>query len=162
MDSINLCSSEGARTAVSLVLLVVVIMLIWSFIRAYVSEYCRPPVYGSVVLQRASPREYTQKREGMFPIEDPKILQYLPEFAEGYDLPPYTMQEPSDSDSTADSQFISGTYGDVPVNIYDLKDSAENPNWDHAGAIHVENSRTAWRESRQPLEFSTEELRPYS
>jgi hypothetical protein len=88
-------------------------------------------------------------REGMFPIEDPSVLAFTPEFDGSYEYSPLVLTEPG---TDPDYKLTNGMYGDVPCSIYDLKDVAYKPEWDHTKGMFYPNSRTVFRKVYTPVE----------
>ncbi len=142
--------------------LIIVLLLIWYFIRSnlsadYNSNYCEP----KALWERKNAEDKQKIKlpggvkgvEGLegFPIEDPDILAFMPEFSENspYDYQPISITQDGQEKPY---KFISGMYGDVPLNIYDTKDLAYKPEWDHRTAMYVPNMRTVFRQTYTPVE----------
>ncbi len=117
--------------------LIVVLLLLWYFIRTNLEE---PDV--SCELYR---------REGLngINIEDPAILAYMPEFQPDFDAIPIELTPP---DEPKPYKFWSGTYGDVPLSLYDVKDVMYKPEWDHRTSMYIPNMRTVFRNTYTPQE----------
>lgn len=112
--------------------MIVVILLMWYFIRSNLECGCTG-------------------KEGLggIPIEDPDIMKLMPEFNGTFEYEP--IQITPDGEPKPYTHF-SGTYGDVPLNIYDIKDIAYKPEWDHNKAIYIPNMRTIFRQTYTPIE----------
>jgi hypothetical protein len=114
--------------------LIIVLLLLWYFIRTNLEEPdvdCDKP-------------HHRKAREGLngINIEDPDILALMPEFQQDFDAIPLQLTAP---DEPKPYKFWSGTYGDVPLNLYDVKDIAYKPEWDHRTAMYIPNMRTIFR-----------------
>lgn len=148
VDSGNFYSVYGIST------LIIILLLLWYFIRSnisqdYYSEKC------NLSKHRKKWSNHIKTIEGLegFPIEDPDILAYMPEFKANspYDYKPIPILP---DDTVKPYHFISGKYGDVPLNIYDVKDLAYKPEWDHRTAMYIPNMRTVFRQTYTPIESS--------
>jgi len=124
--------------------LIIVLLLLWYFIRTNLEE--NDPDCDSYEHKH-------RHRDGFggIPIEDPAILATMPEFQPDFDAIPVQISDPN---SPPPYNFWSGTYGDVPLNLYDVKDVAYKPEWDHRKAMYVPNMRTIFRNTYTPIEAS--------
>lgn len=95
------------------------------------------------------PDEKKTKREGMFPIEDPAVLAFTPEFDGTNEYAPIPITAEG---ATPNYKLATGKYGDVPLSIYDLKDSMYKPEWNHDKGIFVPNTKTHFRHVYTPVE----------
>ena len=120
--------------------LIVILLLLWYFIRTNLEEN-----------DVNCDRRYS--REGLvgITIEDPEILAMMPEFQPDFDTVPLQLTPPNEPKPY---KFWSGTYGDVPLNIYDVKDVAYKPEWDHRTAMYIPNMRTSYKNTYTPIESS--------
>jgi hypothetical protein len=151
IDSGNFYSVYGIST------LIIVMLLLWYFIRSNISQdyYLEECHIHQSPKKRLEGLEGLEKLEGLegFPIEDPAILAFMPEFKDNspYDYQPIPIL---DENTPKPYKFITGKYGDVPLNIYDVKDIAYKPEWDHRTAIYIPNMRTIFRQTYTPVEAS--------
>jgi hypothetical protein len=148
-----------------IVTILVLILLIWYFVRSNMEKpkSCKSCACPSVrattnapMPKRASIRvsptqvksdvsatKNTQKEgfEGTagFPIEDPEILAYMPEFDGSMEIEKIQLSDPN---KPAPYNLYMGLYGDVPLGIYDVKDSIYKAEFDHSTGIYLPNSRT--------------------
>jgi hypothetical protein len=136
--------------------MIVFIMLLWFFVRSNIEEqpkiryrYYEPMINSYSVgqlteLSQTNKSDKFLRREGMFPIEDSFVLDHFPEFNEELPKPPqqnYNLKK--------------GTYGGVPVYVYDLKDADSAADWaDTNTNIYVPNMRTAFRSVSTPIQAS--------
>jgi len=127
--------------------LIIVLLLLWYFIRSHLSV--------DYYSENCDNREVQEAREGLesFPIEDPDILAFMPEFMPDspYEYQPIPILPEGEPKPY---KFITGMYGGVPLNIYDVKDIAYKPEWDHRQAMYIPNMRTIFRQTYTPIEAS--------
>ena len=126
--------------------LIIILLLLWYFIRTNLEE-------GEEDKDCDRYRSHNHQREGLggIPIEDSDILALMPEFQPDFDPIPMHLTAP---DEPKPYKFWSGTYGDVPLNLYDVKDVAYKPEWDHRTAMYIPNMRTVFRNTYTPIEAS--------
>jgi hypothetical protein len=140
MDNSNAAISRSVAISQyqDVITLIFLILLIWYFVRTNLEMPCRKCIV-------------EKSREGLngINIEDPDILAFMPEFKPEYDAVPIELTPPGEPKPYT---FWSGTYGDVPLNLYDVKDIAYKPEWDHRAAIYVPNMRTVFRNTYTPIE----------
>lgn len=124
--------------------LIVVLLLLWYFIRTHLSE--------DYYSEKCNIKSTTEGLES-FPIEDPDILAFMPEFMPNspYNYRPIPILPKGEPKPY---KFITGMYGGVPLNIYDVKDVAYKPEWDHRQAMYIPNMRTIFRQTYTPIEAS--------
>jgi len=113
--------------------LIIVLLLLWYFIRSQMDGH-----------NLSSCNADTREGLGGIPIEDPDLLKMMPEFGESYEFTPLAI---SPEGQPKPYMFWSGSYGDVPLNIYDIKDSVYKPEWDHNQQIYIPNMRTTFRKT---------------
>jgi hypothetical protein len=99
--------------------LIFLVLLIWYFVRSN--------MYNNV--------------EGMFPIENPKILEMMPEWNGAMTPVPHV---PSGRKL---SNHYCGNYGGVPACIYDVSNGIYKPEWDHNTTMFLPNTRTLFRQA---------------
>ena len=118
--------------------LVILILLMWYFVRTNLET---------------NNMKCSGRREGLggIPIEDPDIMKLMPEFNGSYEFKPIPITPEGEPKSY---KHWGGLYGDVPLYIYDIKDVAYKPEWDHNSAIYVPNMRTTFRQTYTPIEAS--------
>ncbi len=111
--------------------MIVIILLMWYFIRTNLEAKCK-----------------NHAREGLggIPIADPDLMNLMP-------LPDYEPIQISEGE-TKPYKHRGGLYGDVPLYIYDVKDVAYKPEWDHNTGIYIPNMRTIYRQTYTPIEAS--------
>ncbi len=131
--------------------MIVVILLMWYFIRTNLESKCNVnhthPNHTHP--NHAHPNHaHPNHREGLggIPIEDPDIMNLMP-------LPEYAPIQISEGEHKPYKHW-GGLYGDVPLYIYDVKDVAYKPEWDHNTGIYVPNMRTIYRQTYTPIEAS--------
>ncbi len=126
--------------------LIVLILLMWYFVRSNLESGC-----SAHSANHHSSVRSTKEGLGGIPIEDPDIMKFMPEFNGTFEYEPIQITPEGEEPSY---KFWAGTYGDVPLNIYDVKDIAYKPEWDHNTAIYVPNMRTIYRQTYTPIEAS--------
>ncbi len=102
--------------------LIFLILLIWYFVRSnlFISE---------------------NTIDGMLTRESSSVLSVLPEWNGSMDI------KPKKTTIHNTKNNYCGTYGDVPVCIYDVTNGIHNPTWDHSTTIHLPNSRTLYKQA---------------
>lgn len=88
---------------------------------------------------------------GGIPIEKSEILHMMPEWQPNMEYKPISILPDG---VKKPYKFISGLYGDVPLNIYDTQDLIYKPEWDHSKAIYIPNMRTTFKQVYTPIEAS--------
>ena len=89
--------------------------------------------------------------EGMFPFETPEVRSYFPELIE----PEPNPIQITPKDQPKPYKLTKGTYGDVPIEFYDLADEYYRPEWyDLSNTMYVPNMRTTFRKVNTPIESS--------
>jgi hypothetical protein len=117
--------------------LIIILLLLWYFIRTNLEEND-----GTCV--------HRHRIEGLT-TEDPAILAFMPEFQPDYGTIPIQL---TPLNEPKPYKFWTGTYGDVPLSLYDVKDVAYKPEWDHKTTIYIPNMRTIFRNTYTPIEAS--------
>jgi hypothetical protein len=106
--------------------LIVILMLLWFFIRTNISN------------------KNSKCRENMFPLERSDLLESIPEFRE---------KEITPIDLTDEKYKIkSGDYGNVKVNFYDVADTIYDREWDTNTGIYLPNLRTSFKKVNSPYQ----------
>jgi hypothetical protein len=106
--------------------LIVILMLLWFFIRTNISN------------------KNSKCRENMFPLERSDLLESIPEFRE---------KEIAPIDLTDEKYKIkSGDYGNVKVNFYDVADTIYDREWDTNTGIYLPNLRTSFKKVNSPYQ----------
>ena len=115
--------------------LIFLVLLIWYFVRSNMFE------------------------EGMITLENHSVLAMMPEWRNkadatgGNDGAIINVSLDDNSPIYNTKNNYCGSYGGVPVCVYDVANGKHNPEWDHDRAIYLPNSRTLFR---QALEESIE------
>lgn len=137
--------------------LIVLLLLLWYFVRTTIEEpvcdvcrRCHRKCMGNCPGKNRCRCNYCAKAiEGMVTIEDQAILDYFPEFH---------WPEPTATEIVGEPKpykLTHGTYGDVPVKLFDVTDRFYESEWIDPGAIILPNQRTSWQLSHLPIEAIT-------
>ena len=114
--------------------LIFLVLLIWYFVRS--NLFVEDEKYNKL-----GGNDRRRKIEGMFPLESSSVLSHLSEW-NGFveNVPRETVAKHTENN-------YCGSYGDVPVCLYDVSNTVYKPTWDHQTTMFLPNSRTLFKQS---------------
>ena len=117
--------------------LIFLVLLIWYFVRS--NLFIDDEQYAISGRTKKGTKKGT--KEGMFPLESSSVLSQMPEWnVAAENVPRETIAKHTENN-------YCGSYGDVPVCLYDVSNTVYKPTWDHRSTMFLPNSRTLFKQS---------------
>jgi hypothetical protein len=139
-------------TVYGIATLIVILLLLWYFVRSNLEEEKRP-VYNNLDCMNNYTKSYstghlTETSQVDKKDDDTSESMLLDDISENF---PEFKCETSNAEMAIPKQkkiyqLKSGTYGDVPVNVYDIKDIVYANEWVNPNEINIPNMRTSFRD----------------